>query len=184
MKHVVWKFFWNYESEEKWLNEMAAKGFALYSYSWGRYVFEECEPGEYVYRLELLKDLPSKPESMAYLGFLEETGIACVATHLRWVYLQKRSADGPFDLYTDTRSALNHYQNITNLWNTLAFLEIFASAVNFGVGFYRVISETGTPLMNFLFGTIFLALGCLFYYVGKSPRSKSRELSAEQNIRE
>lgn len=184
MKQVIWRFYWDYEREEKWLNAMAAKGLALYSYSWGRYVFEECEPGEYLYRIELLKDLPSKPESMAYLGFLEEAGIVCVASHLRWVYLRKKAADGSFDLYTDIESRLDQYRTVTNLWNVLAFLEVFSSAINFGVGFYRVLAGTGTPLMNFLFGSVFLTLGCLFYYVGKSPRSKMRELSAEQTIRE
>lgn len=101
---------------------MSAKGFALCSYSWGRYVFEECGKNEYIYWIELLQNSLSKPESMAYLGSLEETGIVRVTTYLRWLSLWKRSADGPFDLYTDIDSQLDHYRTVTNLWNVLASL--------------------------------------------------------------
>ncbi|WP_239443060.1 DUF2812 domain-containing protein [Gordonibacter sp. An230] len=43
-----------------------------------RYVFEECEPGAYEYRLELLENMACAAESRRYLGFLEEMGIECV----------------------------------------------------------------------------------------------------------
>lgn len=33
MKHIVRKAYWNYEKEEKRLNEMSAKGMALTDYS-------------------------------------------------------------------------------------------------------------------------------------------------------
>ena len=41
MKQVVWKAYYNYEKEENWLKEMSAKGMALISYSWCRYVLED-----------------------------------------------------------------------------------------------------------------------------------------------
>ena len=31
MKHIIWKPYWNYEKEEKWLNDMSAKGLAMWS---------------------------------------------------------------------------------------------------------------------------------------------------------
>ena len=57
MRKVVYKgfFVWNFEKEEKWLNEMAAKGFALISVGPFRYEFEDSLPDEYEVRLELLK---------------------------------------------------------------------------------------------------------------------------------
>ncbi len=41
MRKVIKKVFmaWEYEKEEKWLNEMAAKGLALVDYSVFRYSF-------------------------------------------------------------------------------------------------------------------------------------------------
>ncbi len=46
-------------------------GLALISYSWCRYEFEDCVPGEYIYRLELLDQLHSHPESVNYLSFMD-----------------------------------------------------------------------------------------------------------------
>lgn len=56
------KFFSNYEKEEIWLNEMAAKGLNLISVSFCRYGFEDGTPGEYNYRLELLDESPTHDE--------------------------------------------------------------------------------------------------------------------------
>ncbi|MBQ3859711.1 MAG: DUF2812 domain-containing protein, partial [Clostridia bacterium] len=49
MRTTVRKWFWgwDFDKEEAWLNEMAAKGLALVSVGLGRYEFEETEPGEY-----------------------------------------------------------------------------------------------------------------------------------------
>lgn len=38
---------WQFDNEENWLNEMAAKGLALVGVGFCRYEFEECTPGEY-----------------------------------------------------------------------------------------------------------------------------------------
>ena len=48
---------WNFDKEEKWLNEMAAKGLCLISVGLFRYDFEDCEPGEYQIRMQLLKNV-------------------------------------------------------------------------------------------------------------------------------
>ena len=66
MKHTVRKIFLNYEKEEEWLNEMSAKGMALIYYSWCRYVFEETQNNEYIYRIELLEKSPTSAESIPY----------------------------------------------------------------------------------------------------------------------
>jgi hypothetical protein len=42
MKTKFMKIFWDYEKEEKWLNEMVAKGFAMSSYTFCVYTFEKC----------------------------------------------------------------------------------------------------------------------------------------------
>lgn len=47
MRKVVHKLFWiwDYDKEEKWLNEMAAKGFSLISVKLLTYEFENTLPG-------------------------------------------------------------------------------------------------------------------------------------------
>lgn len=90
MKTIIRKAYWNYEKEEKWLNEMSANGFALTDYFWCRYVFTDCEPGEYIYRIELLEYLPTHPVSQKYLRFMEENGVEYVASTTRWVFFRKK----------------------------------------------------------------------------------------------
>ena len=46
-----WFWVWDFEKEERWLNDMAESGWALVSVGFCRYSFERCEPGEYIVRL-------------------------------------------------------------------------------------------------------------------------------------
>lgn len=122
MKHTVYRYFsiGAYEKEEAWLNEMAAKGMLLTDIGLCRYVFTEGMPGSYIYRIELLKELPSHAESIAYLRFLEETGIEFVGSCVRWAYFRRPASDGPFALYSDTESKIRHFKRITAIANTLS----------------------------------------------------------------
>lgn len=134
MRHVVYKYFsiGAYEKEEKWLNEMSAKGMQLVDVSFGiRYVFEEGMNGEYIYRLELLENLPSNVESIAYLRFLEETGVEHIASYLRWVYLRKKASDGDFEIYSDNDSKIKHYKRICTFANVISILELVMAIICF-----------------------------------------------------
>lgn len=114
MRHTVYKLFfaWDYKKEEKWLNEMSAKGMHLAGIGLCRYVFQEGTRGEYTYRIELLKELPSHPESISYIRFLEETGVEHIGSFMRWIYLRKKTSDSVFDLYSDYKSRINHLKRI------------------------------------------------------------------------
>ncbi len=117
MRHVVYKFFTigAYEKEEKWLNEMSARGLQLIAANGIRMEFEEGGRGEYVYRLELLPHLPSHPESVMYLRFLEETGVEQVASYHRWVYLRRKAGEGAFEVYSDLESKIAHCGRIIGI---------------------------------------------------------------------
>ncbi|MCB2293245.1 DUF2812 domain-containing protein [Clostridium algoriphilum] len=78
----IYKLYYDYEKEENWLNEMSANGMTLTKYTWCRYVFTEAPKNEYIYRLELLQHSPSHPESIAYIKFLEETGVECIIEYI------------------------------------------------------------------------------------------------------
>ena len=58
------KFRWYVDSqkEQDWLNKMSKKGWALKSFLLGFYKFEKCEPGEYIYQIDLLPEGKSKKE--------------------------------------------------------------------------------------------------------------------------
>lgn len=60
-------------AQEKWLNKMAAKGLRLVRAEKLLYEFDECEPGQYEYRLEFIGS-KSRANAEDYRGFLEDMG--------------------------------------------------------------------------------------------------------------
>ncbi|KAB2862688.1 MAG: DUF2812 domain-containing protein, partial [Exiguobacterium chiriqhucha] len=114
---TVYRVYVDYEKEEKWLNKMAAQGWFLEQFKLGRYEFRQGNPNEYTYRIELLEELPNSPKSDAYFELLEEMGITIVATSYRWIYLKKRTEEGPFQLYSDIDSKIRHEKRIYQLYS-------------------------------------------------------------------
>ncbi|MDP4153524.1 MAG: DUF2812 domain-containing protein [Bacillota bacterium] len=127
-KHKLF-FAWEYEKEELWLNEMSAQGLQLVGVGFCKYIFEEGTPSEYSYRIELLNQYPTHPESVSYIHFLEGSGIEHVGSYMRWVYLRKKS-DGAFDLFSDIDSKISHCKRILTLFLCLLPLEISALTTN------------------------------------------------------
>ncbi len=130
MIHKVFKLSANYENEEQWINQMASQGMNFINYSPFVFSFKEGTPGEYIYRIELLDNVASHPESIAYIKFMEESGVECVNTHFRWAYFRKKAADGPFDLFTDYASRLKHYKSMLSLLSIVCFINLNATALN------------------------------------------------------
>lgn len=185
MKHVVRKLFWDYEKEEKWLNEMSAKGLALSDHSWCSYVFTETPNNEYTYRIELLDNMPTHLESIAYIKFLEENGVECISTYVRWVYLRKKSSEGAFDIYTDLESKIKHYKRIKVLWNSSMWLEFIFGLFNIIVGLTNYSNGYGgISIVNIIMGGLLILLGLVFLRFGAPLRKKIKNLQQENLIRE
>lgn len=121
MRKVIHKIFWiwEYEKEEKWLNEMAAKGLSLAAVRLMAYEFETTQPGEYHVCLQALEHSLSHPETENYIHFLEDTGVEHVGNVLRTAYFRKRTADGDFALFSDKASRI---RQLTYLITTIAVL--------------------------------------------------------------
>lgn len=145
-------FVWNFDKEEKWLNEMAAKGWCLVSVGFCKYEFEECEPGAYKICMQLLNQDITQPESQQYIAFLESTGAEQVGAFQRWVYLRKKAADGEFELFSDYPSRIRHLSRIIHLITTVI-------GCNWLIGICNVLLATfnGSPL-NYI-GIINLVIG-------------------------
>lgn len=175
MKHKVFKLFYDFEKEERWLNEMSAKGLQLCSYYFGQYVFEQGQPGEYTYRLELMETNPRGAEGQAYIRFMEDAGIECVDTFWRWAYFRKKTADGPFDVYTDPESKIKHYRRI-------AVVAAFGAVGNVAVCVYDTIVLRMIPIMllNIFNVVVALLLGRLTWSLWR----RIRKLKGEMRVRE
>ena len=177
MKKVVWKAYMDYEKEEEWLNEMSASGLAMTEYTWCRYVFEDCDPGDYTYRIELLDNRPDHPESKLYIRFMEENGVEQVASYIRWVYFRKKAADRPFDIYSDTDSRIRHYKRILALWLPLCGLDLVVGVSNLLIGLSYSPTNLAMSILLFVLGGIFL------YHCFKVMRKLGR-LQSEKKLRE
>ena len=147
-----WFWVWDFDKEERWLNEMAARGLALVSTGWCRYDFEDCTPGEYSIRLELLKEKPSHPESVKYMEFLEETGAEHVGSYMSWVYLRKKTADGEFQLFSDNASRVKY------LTHMLSFIALVVG-LNLLIGIENLVLAFVVGLAGNYIGFLNLAIG-------------------------
>lgn len=168
-KLVRWKFYFDKDKEEQWLNEMAAKGWSMKSFFAGRYTFEQTQQGEYLYQVELLpRNVKEKSE---YLHFLEhEMGVELVQEWGFWIFLRKKSSEGAFELYTDAASKAEHYRKISHLFFAVAGLE-------FLVGLSEMLVWTTQEKLEFLILAVILyTLGLVLLRQGIRFQKKQKEL--------
>ncbi len=119
---LKFKLYYDKDEEEKWLNEMSKQGLAFKKFFLGFYSFDVCEPEEYHYQIDLLNNWDGNKEDFAV--FMEESGVDVISQWYRWVYLRKRSVDGPFEMYTDTESKIAQYTRIRKLFTVALIIEI------------------------------------------------------------
>lgn len=129
-------FVWDFDKEEKWLNEMAAKGLCLVSVGFCKYEFEDCLPGEYRICLQLLDKLPRHPEMQKYIEFMEETGAEHVGSFTRWVYFRKKASEGDFVLFSDNTSRVKYLTTILSFIALIVGLNLYIGLYNLFLVFF------------------------------------------------
>ena len=141
------------DKETTWINEMAAKGYALNGFFAGFYTFEKCEPGEYVYQIDFGLKMFSVSDD--YREFMAENNIEIVCLWGYWIILRKRASEGEFVLYTDVDSSIEHYTKILKLFKAVTiieliifFVEVFGAMNGVAVGIFGM----------FIIGAIIVAL--------------------------
>lgn len=146
MSKKVYKVFFDaVEGQERWLNEMAAKGYRLTGATRLGYEFDRCEASEYQYKVEYVAD-KSYQELKKYQEFLQEMGYRTFHKNIKLNYslgkaqwrpyakgagmlatspgsinkelliLEKQSDGKPFELHTDTADLLGYYRSIRNAY--------------------------------------------------------------------
>lgn len=135
---IRFRLYYNKDTETEWLNKMAADGWALTGFCAGFYRFEQCEKGEYTYQVDLGEQLFSV--SSEYRELMEELGVEIVTLWGYWIILRKRTADGPFELYTDVESQIEHYTKILRMFKVVCILEIICMLIEVAGGL------SGNPL--------------------------------------
>lgn len=97
-----WFWLWEFEEEERWLNQMADSGWALEKVGFAVFYFRPCQPGEYIIRTEM------RDKDDAYVAFVEETGAEYVGRMAKWIYFRRKTELGDFRLFSDLESQIAH----------------------------------------------------------------------------
>jgi hypothetical protein len=184
MKTKCWKIFWDYEKEEKWLNEMAVKGFAMTAFNFCHYTFEECISGEYTYRLEFLEHGVNNPESVRYIRFMAENGVEHVDTYFRWVYFRKKTADGDFTIYSDSTSRIKHYQRISQVWFILGCMDLCLGFLQIHAIINSLADGTRYWIDHAIIGAFVFSLGIMLLSFWGYYAKKIKRLKREREIQE
>lgn len=180
MRKVIHKWFWvwDFDKEERWLNEMAAKGLALVAVGWCRYEFEDCTPGEYKIRLDFLENKCSRVENEKYVAFLEETGAQQVGTMSRWVYFRKKVSGEDFQLFSDNASRIRYLTRIISFIALLGGLNLYIGGYNIFMLFQTLQHHVYINLVGVI--NLLIAAACAFgmFRIAR----KRKRLKTEQQI--
>lgn len=133
---TIKKLFLDYAKEEKWINDMVQKGYAFKNYTFPKYTFEDCKPGEYIYRLQMLEKKLSHPESVDYLEFTKDMNVEIVGTYVRWVYFRKKAADGPFEIFSDVASKIKYHKTLMTTFGIISLSNILIAMSNLLIGLF------------------------------------------------
>lgn len=110
-KKLVFRPFstWNFAKEERWLNTMALRGWALCRNFFDFYLFDCTEPDEYTIRVEIHE------KDGDYIRLVEESGAEFLgATGTIKVYFRRKSALGPFELLPNLDSKITHLRKLSH----------------------------------------------------------------------
>lgn len=120
------------EKETEFLNEMARQGYAMTGFVLGFYSFDPCQPGEYIYQIDITEGMFRV--SNDYREFMRDMEVEIVCLWGPWVILRKKAAEGSFVLYTDVESRVEHYTKIKRLFKGALTVEIICIFVEILAG--------------------------------------------------
>ena len=133
---------WEFEKEERWLNEMAQEGWALQNAGFCTYTFEKTEPGQYIIRLAMLD---SSPDFESFMGELEAQSVGhCFS----WGYFRRSAQLGPFDMFSDVDSRISHLNKIGQMVRLLCLANLL-------IGVTNTFSGASLAWLNLLCATFF-----------------------------
>ncbi|MCI8878563.1 MAG: DUF2812 domain-containing protein [Oscillospiraceae bacterium] len=125
---IQFKLTFDKDMEEDWLNDWCQRGWAFKRFCMGFFNFIPCHPGEFIYRIDLVPGTGLRCDDYwGYVSFMKEMGVEVLQRWGRWVYLRKRTEDGPFDVYTDLDSQIGLYQRMRRLFVWVLILEVFCA---------------------------------------------------------
>lgn len=167
------RFYFDYEKEEQWINEMCKEGWHLKKFKGCFFIFECGEPGAYVYRNEFINYF--NKDKKQYFAFLKESGIEIVHVFANAAYYRKKSDDGPFELYSDNSSRLSYLNRMYFTLQFLFWLNILSAISNMSINDRHV----NDFISGFNAGVAAVLLIPLFITFSKRNKLKKKQLLHE-----
>jgi len=127
---IKFKFFLNYDKEEKWLEEMAAKGYQLKKVVFG-YTFTKAQPENAIIRIDF-RMFNKKQDYLDYITLFEDSGWQHIAgsRHNGTQYFKKINPARNDDIFSDSSSRAGRYKRLANMWMFMAL--IYAAVIIVG----------------------------------------------------
>jgi hypothetical protein len=173
---IIRKFFWiwQFEKEEKWLNDMAKEGKILSAETkFCKYVFEDCEPGEYEVRMVFI-DKPMR-EAVEYIKLLQETGAEKIGRSYGKHYFRRKSSLGEFTLFSDIDSRISYIDTL--------LVRCFISLAFIAYPLHKVNNETNEILYFCIAPLLLIFISITFYGLARLLGIR-RKLKKERNLHE
>ena len=136
---------------------MAKEGWNLTAVGLCRYIFRRGTPGEYIYKLDMVERTASDEVRESYFNFLTECNIRVVGELKDWLFLQKKAAEGPFDMKDDTYAKLRHINKIYS-FSVRTFCRLLTTFACIVVGCFVGLLISSNPQLDDFFRGIML--GC------------------------
>ncbi|MCR8643413.1 DUF2812 domain-containing protein [Paenibacillus sp. N1-5-1-14] len=127
----AYKFFVNFDKEERWLNEMASKGYILSSKNVG-YKFGKGSPEKANYRMDY-RIFNKREDFEDYRALYEDSGWRHIAgtKSSGAQYFKQMDEFTTDDIFSDSSSKAGRYDRIARMWSTIfiLFLAIMISSL-------------------------------------------------------
>ncbi|MBU3144084.1 DUF2812 domain-containing protein [Clostridium sp. CF012] len=126
---IKFKFFINYDKEEKWLNEMAKKGYEL-EYMYFGYKFRSIKPENATVRIDY-RVFKKKEDFIEYCFLFEDSGWKHIAGSKKSgnQYFKKNDENSQEDIFSDGISRAGKYKRLSDMLMLPSVTSLVLSAI-------------------------------------------------------
>lgn len=116
------KYFINFEKEEKWLQEMSKKGYQLQGRTFG-YKFRKTEPEDTVIKIDY-RSFKTQEDFLDYCTLFEDSGWQHIAGKKSsgTQYFKRMDVNTSEDIFSDTISKAGKYKRLSQAYINMAFV--------------------------------------------------------------
>lgn len=207
MSKTVIRYFFDFlDGQEKWLNQMAKRGYRLKKCGVMTYTFDQCEPEEYEYAVEFvgdkayskIKDYHVHLENMGFRTFSKNINLNFSYGKVRWrpyakgmgqiatspggynkelLILEKKRDGTPFNLHSNIQDKLETCKQIMYSYMWVVFIMLLLITMTFIPEMFSM-----SFAMTWAFRAILFIFSILFTIPTIKYWKRAKKLKEESNI--